>query len=65
MTQLRYCAECSGERLFEQFHAEPASCPDSPDGECPEWGCTSCGGALSVGLPVPAYASRDRTTRAA
>ena len=34
MTQLsRYCAECSDERLFEQFHAEPASCPDAPDGK--------------------------------
>jgi hypothetical protein len=67
MTQLsRYCAECSDERLFEQFHAEPASCPDVPDGDCQEWGCTRCGEALTVGLPaVPAQAGRDRATRAA
>ena len=66
MTQLSmYCAECSGERLFEQFHAEPASCPDAPDGDCPEWGCSSCGGAFIVGLPVPGYAGSGRTNRAA
>ncbi len=67
MTQLsRHCAECSGERLFEQFHAEPASCPDAPDGDCPEWGCTSCGGALIVGLPATSgQAGRARATRAA
>jgi hypothetical protein len=70
MTQLsRYCAECSEERLFEQFHAEPASCPDGPDGDCPEWGCTSCGEAVIVGVPVfhgaGRDASSDRATRAA
>jgi len=67
MTQLsRYCAGCSDERLFEQFHAEPASCPDVPDGDCQEWGCTSCGEALIVGLPAgPGQAGRDRATRAA
>jgi hypothetical protein len=70
MTQLsRYCAECSEERLFEQFHAEPASCPDGPDGDCPEWGCTGCGEALIVGVPVLHGAGRDagsdRATRAA
>ena len=71
MTQLssaqlsRHCAGCSEERLFEQFHAEPASCPDIPDGECQEWGCTVCGDALIIGLPVPSYLSSDSTTRAA
>lgn len=69
MTQLsRHCAGCSEERLFEQFHAEPASCPDVPDGDCPEWGCTSCGEAVIVGLPGFGHASSDRaarTTRAA
>jgi hypothetical protein len=66
MTQLtRHCAGCSEERLFEQFHAEPASCPDAPDGECQEWGCTVCGDALIIGLPVPSYLSSDSTSRAA
>ena len=32
---IRHCTGCNEERLFEQFHAEPASCPDVPDGE---WG---------------------------
>ena len=61
----KYCAGCSEERLFERYHAEPASCPDVPDGECPEWGCTSCGEALIIGLPVPGWASSDRAIRAA
>ena len=71
MTQLsRHCAGCNEERLFEQFHADPASCPDMPDGDCQEWGCaewgcTVCGDALIIGLPVPGYAGRDRAVRAA
>jgi hypothetical protein len=66
MTQLnRHCAGCNEERLFEQFHAEPASCPDVPDGDCREWGCTMCGDALVIGLPVPEYIGRDSNTRAA
>jgi hypothetical protein len=53
MTHLsRYCIGCSEERLFEQFHAEPASCPDAPEGDCQEWGCTVCGDALMIGLPL-------------
>jgi hypothetical protein len=61
MTQLssgqlvRHCAGCSQERLFEQFHAEPASCPDVPGGDCQEWACVVCGDALFVGLPAPVY----------
>jgi hypothetical protein len=67
MAQLsRLCPGCSEERVFEQFHAEPASCPDVPDGDCPEWGCTSCGDALIIGVPAaPVYAGRDRAIRAA
>ena len=71
MTQLssaqlsRHCAGCNDERLFEQFHAAPASCPDVPDGDCHEWGCTVCGDALIIGLPAPGYLSSDSTTRAA
>src|SRR5260370_36367188 len=66
MTQLsRHCAACNEERLFEQFHAEPASCPDGPDEECQEWGCTACGEALIIGLPAPSYLSSDSSARAA
>jgi hypothetical protein len=39
------CEDCGGERLFEQPH-ETGSCPDTPDGRCPEWACTECGTAL-------------------
>jgi hypothetical protein len=66
MTQLsRHCAGCHEERLFEQFHAEPGGCPDVPDGDCPEWACSACGEALIMGLPVPGYAGRDSSARAA
>jgi len=74
MTQLssaqsvRHCTGCSEDRVFEQFHAEPASCPDVPDGDCPERACTVCGDALIVGLPAPVYICSDSipgTTRAA
>ena len=61
MTQLsRHCAGCNEERLFEQFHAEPASCPDVPDGDCPEWACAVCGDALIIGLPAPAYVRSEQ-----
>ncbi len=46
----RYCGECGEEQLFEQHHAGPGSCPDAPDGECPEWACTGCGAALLAGF---------------
>jgi hypothetical protein len=66
MTQLsRHCAGCSEERLFEQFHAGPGTCPDAPDGDCREWGCTVCGDALIIGLPAPARVSGGSATRAA
>jgi hypothetical protein len=45
-----YCPECAGEQLFEQYHDELGSCPDSPDGHCPEWACGECGIALVVGF---------------
>jgi hypothetical protein len=45
-----YCPGCAGEHLFEQFHDGPGSCPDSPDGHCPEWACTECGTALIMGF---------------
>ena len=61
-----HCAGCNEERLFEQFHAEPASCPDVLDGDCQEWACTVCGDALIIGLPAPAPAYvRGDSARAA
>jgi hypothetical protein len=66
MTHLTlYCRGCSAERLFERFHADPGSCPDVADGDCPEWGCTACGEALIVGLGARGYVSSDGTSRAA
>jgi hypothetical protein len=66
MTQLsRHCAGCNEERLFEPFHPEPASCPDVPDGDCQEWGCTICGDALIIGIPSRERVGRGSTSRAA
>jgi hypothetical protein len=65
----RRCEDCGGERLFEQPH-ETGSCPDSPDGRCPEWACTDCGTAVpALLLPpqrsaVPAPALRARSAPA-
>jgi hypothetical protein len=64
MAQLtRYCPECSEERPFEQFH--PTGCPDVPDGDCPEWGCTACGDAVIIGMPARGYITGDSAPRAA
>ena len=46
----RHCPECGEDRLFQQHHGLPGGCPDAPDGECPEWACTSCGSALLAGF---------------
>jgi hypothetical protein len=62
----RLCEDCGGERLFEQPHETPGSCPDSPDGLCPEWLCTECGvtrpaaaaPAAAAHLAVPAVAGQ-------
>ena len=61
----RFCDGCHEERLFEQFHADQASCPDDPDGDCQEWGCMVCGTALIIGLPVPERLTGRSTSRAA
>ena len=66
MTHLsRYCTGCSEDRLFKQFHAEPASCPDTLEGDCQEWGCTVCGEALIIGLPWRPPARSATASRAA
>ncbi len=44
----RYCADCGSDRLFEPHHAIAGTCPDSPDGQCPEWLCTACCAALLI-----------------
>jgi hypothetical protein len=61
----RFCDGCNEERPFEQFHADPASCPDSTDGDCQEWGCMVCGAALIIGLPQPRRIADRGTPRAA
>jgi hypothetical protein len=61
----RFCDGCHEERLFEQFHVDPTGCPDDPDGDCQEWGCTVCGAALIIGLPVPGRLIGRGTSRAA
>ena len=48
----RPCSDCGGERLFERHHDIPGSCPDSLDGECPEWFCAECGSALLADFAV-------------
>ena len=51
MTQvIRHCPDCGWDRFFGQHHAAAGSCPDSPDGDCPEWYCTDCGAAMLIGL---------------
>jgi hypothetical protein len=44
----RFCADCGWVRLFEARHVIAGTCPDSPDGQCPEWMCTACGVALLI-----------------
>jgi len=60
----RYCTGCGDERPFEQLHAQ-ADCPDVPDGDCPEWGCTMCGDALFIGLVALTHHETDSPSRAA
>ena len=49
----RPCQDCGGEQLFEQPHEAPGSCPDSPDGRCPEWSCTECGATVVITVAPP------------
>lgn len=41
-SMLRQCAECGGERTFEQPQCEDGH------GDCPDWGCVECGMAIRV-----------------
>jgi hypothetical protein len=56
----RRCADCDGERLFEQPHETPGSCPDSPNGLCPEWSCTECGATVQAAVPPLSAEQADR-----
>jgi hypothetical protein len=58
-----YCPGCAGEQPFEQFHDGAGSCPDSPDGHCPEWVCCECGTALIVGFVPQAEPFRGSARR--
>lgn len=49
----RYCRECEQDRAFDQPHDGQGCCPDTIDGDCPEWACTECGAALLIGVPGP------------
>ncbi|HXP18447.1 MAG TPA: hypothetical protein VN840_02260 [Streptosporangiaceae bacterium] len=53
----RDCPECGSQRRFSQHHGEPAQCPDSADGLCPDWFCTECGTGLLIAL-LPATKSQ-------
>ena len=44
---LRYCATCRAEMLFEQ-----PECEEGHGADCPEWVCVGCGDALVLGFPV-------------
>ena len=59
MTQLPgNCPGCGGDEPFEQLH-RAGELPGCPGGECPEWGCTVCGAAVFIGLPVREHVSRS------
>jgi hypothetical protein len=47
---IRHCPDCGQDMLFESHHTDPGRCPDSADGDCPEWLCTTCGAALFIGV---------------
>jgi hypothetical protein len=47
----RHCRECGRDQLFDQPHDGYGSCPDVPDGNCPEWACTGCGAAILARIP--------------
>jgi len=46
----RMCPDCGDVRMFSRLHERAGGCPDSPDGECPEWWCEECGAALLLGM---------------
>jgi hypothetical protein len=59
----RHCPDCRCEQIFSQPHPGAGDCPDSPDGDCPEWYCTACGTAFLIAA-LPAVSSPASTGRA-
>jgi hypothetical protein len=55
--EIRHCPGCGWDEFFQQCHAAAGTCPDSPDGDCPEWFCTDCGAALLIGFDAPLHAA--------
>ncbi|HEX4062166.1 MAG TPA: hypothetical protein VHY58_14210 [Streptosporangiaceae bacterium] len=55
----RYCHDCGREQAFDQPYEDLGSCPDTLDGECPEWMCTGCGAALVTGVYFLLANARD------
>jgi len=41
---MRNCGDCGDERPFER-----PPCADGHGGDCPEWICTDCGSAITIG----------------
>jgi hypothetical protein len=65
MTQIvRHCEDCDWDRPFDQLHDQPDQCPDAPDGECPEWYCTTCGAAVLIGVVLPMTVRASTLVRA-
>jgi hypothetical protein len=62
---IRHCPDCGWDRPFEQHHSGAAGCPDSPDGYCPRWSCTSCGTDLLIGFIPFMYSSSSSCSSAA
>jgi hypothetical protein len=60
---IRHCPDCGWDRPFEQQHSGAACCPDSPDGYCPQWSCTSCGTDLVIGFIPFMYSSSGAAAR--
>lgn len=56
--EIRYCALCQVDTVFEQ-----PPCLDDHGADCPEWTCTVCGLAVFVGS-VPAPAPQRRAVAA-
>ena len=52
---LRWCATCLAETMFEQ-----PECGEHHGGDCPEWVCVECGEALLLGFVPPERVARSR-----
>ncbi len=49
---LRQCPDCRSDQPFELYYQDFGGCPDCPDGDCSEWGCTACGAVLLIGFTM-------------